>query len=133
LPGNANTRLLSKWKELSAAGVPILVFKAPGIKAQGSKPRMGEFDYLEFVSKLVGRKTDLVVKSIENADHSFANRKGREAVREGAEGWLANHFPLTNSEFYGNASSLPGTGNKRSDTTISRVAPTNPDCALEGR
>jgi alpha-beta hydrolase superfamily lysophospholipase len=133
LPGNANTKLLSKWKELSAAGLPILVFTAPGIKAQGSKPRVGEFDYLEYVSKLAGRKSDLVMKSIEDADHSFANRAGREAVRKEAEGWLASHFPLTYAEANANANSLPGAGNKRSGTTRARVAPPNPDCALEGR
>ena len=133
LPGNANTKLLGKWKELSAPGLPILVFKAPGIKAQGSKPRVGEFDYLEYVSKLAGRKSDLVMRSIEAADHSFANRAGREAVREEAEGWLASHFPLTNSEAYAKAKSLPGTGNKLSGSTKARVTPPNPDCALEGR
>jgi hypothetical protein len=133
LPGNANGRLLSKWKEVSAAGLPILVFKAPGIKAQGSKPRVGEFDYLEYAVKLAGRKSDLVMKSIEEADHSFANRAGREAVREVAEGWLTSHFPLTNSAASAKANPLPSAGNKRSGSTKARLAPPNPDCALEGR
>jgi pimeloyl-ACP methyl ester carboxylesterase len=133
LPGNANTKLLSKWKEVSAAGLPILVFKAPGIKAQGTKPRVGEFDYLEYVTKLAGRKSDLVMKSIETADHSFANRAGREAVREAAEGWLACHFLPADSAAHAKADSLPGKANKRSGSTKTRVAPPNPDCALEGR
>jgi alpha-beta hydrolase superfamily lysophospholipase len=133
LPGNANTRLLSKWNDLSNAGLPTLLFKAPGIKATGSKPRVGEFDYLEYVRKLAGRKGDLVMKSIEGSDHSFANRIGREAVRQEAEGWLASHFPLTGHEAHTKAISLPGAGSKRNGASRPRVAPPNPDCALEGR
>ncbi len=133
LPGNANTKLLGKWKELSGTGLPILLFKAPGIKAQGSKPRVGEFDYLDYVSRLAGRKNNLCIKSVENADHSFANRAGREAVRELAEDWLANHFPVTHSEASVHADSLLDTASKRSGPTKTRVTPHNPDCALEGR
>jgi pimeloyl-ACP methyl ester carboxylesterase len=133
LPGNANTKLLSKWKELSAAGLPILLFKAPGIKAQGSKPRVGEFDYLEYVRKLAGRKSDLVMKSIGESDHSFANRAGREAVRQEVEGWLASHFPLTDPSAHASLDSVPGAGSMRNGSSRARGAPPNPDCALEGR
>jgi pimeloyl-ACP methyl ester carboxylesterase len=133
LPGNANTKLLSSWKELAGAGLPILIFKAPGIKAQGAKPRVGEFDYLGYVSKVAGRKSGLTIKAIENADHSFANRAGREAVREETEGWLASHFPPTSFASHAKTSSMPGSENKRSGSAKARVAPPNPDCALEGR
>ena len=133
LPSNANTRLLSKWKELSATGFPVLLFQASGIKAQGGKPRVGEFDYLDHVCKLAGRKGDLVIKSLEKADHSFANRVGREAVREEAEGWLASHFPLTDSGAHAKTTSWLDANDKRNGSTRARVAPRNPDCALEGR
>jgi len=133
LPGNANTRLLRKWKELSSTGLPILLFKAPGIKAQGSKPRVGEFDYLEHVRKLAGRKGNLVMKSIEDSDHSFANRAGREAVRRDAEGWMTAHFPLTNPQAHTKAVSFPSAGNKWNGSSRAMVATPNPDCALEGR
>jgi pimeloyl-ACP methyl ester carboxylesterase len=133
LPSNANTKLLDKWNEVSTAGLPILVFKSPGIKAQGSRPRVGEFDYIEYVAKVAGRKSDLVFKSIEAADHSFANRAGREAIREEAQEWLAGHFPVAFSEGYASAGSLPDSETMRNGSTNTRVAPPNPDCALEGR
>jgi pimeloyl-ACP methyl ester carboxylesterase len=133
LPGNANARLLGKWKELAATGFPILLFQASGIKAQGGKPRVGEFDYLDYVCKLAGRKSDLVLKSMEKADHSFANRTGREAVREEAENWLASHFPLTDPDAHAKTNLNPDARDRRSGSTRARVAPPNPDCALEGR
>jgi hypothetical protein len=82
---------------VASAGLPILLLKAPGIKAQGAKPRVGEFDYIDYVVKLGGRKSRVSVEFVEGADHSFANREGREAVERHIAGWLASHFPLTNS------------------------------------
>jgi hypothetical protein len=55
---------------------------------------MGEFDYLKHVLKLAGRKSQVVVKTIEGTDHSFANRVGRAAVRQHSERWLNACFPL---------------------------------------
>ena len=59
---------------------------------------MGEFDYLKYVLKLAGRKSQVVVQSIEGTDHSFANRLGRAAVRQHAERWLSACFPLRQNE-----------------------------------
>lgn len=93
-PGNANTRLLASWKQVAASGLPILLLRAPGIKAQGSKPRVGQFDYIDHVVELAGRKSRVSVEFVEGADHSFANRSGREAVQQHIETWLGSRFPL---------------------------------------
>ena len=97
LPGNANVPLLNHWKHVAATGLPIILFKAPGIKATGAKPRTGEFDYIEHVMKLAGRKSQVVLSSIETADHSFASRDGREAIRTSIEIWMKVHFPLASA------------------------------------
>ncbi len=94
LPGNANGPLLARWKQMTNAGLPVLLLQAPGIKAQGSKPRVGEFDYIDHAVKLAGRKSQVNVKFVESADHSFANRDGREAVKRQIEEWLRTYFPL---------------------------------------
>jgi len=93
-PGNANMQLLERWKQLTAAGIPVLLLKAPGIKAQGAKPRVGEFDYIDYVVKLAGRRTRVSAEFVEGADHSFANRAGREAVQKHISEWLGKNFPL---------------------------------------
>lgn len=94
-PPNANFPLLQRWKEVAATrGLPILVFKAPGRKAAGTKPRIGEFDYLTYVQTLAGRRNKVTVQLIQDTDHSFANRAGRAAVRQSIEDWLSLHFPL---------------------------------------
>ena len=97
-PGNANFPLLNCWKQLASAGLPILFIKASGRDSHGNKSRMGEFDYLKYVLKLAGRKSQVVVKTIEGTDHSFANRVGRAAVRQHSERWLNNCFPLRQHE-----------------------------------
>ena len=98
-PGNANFPLLQRWKEVAAArSLPVLLFKAPGRKAAGTKPRMGEFDYLKHVLTLAGRRGKVSVQLIEGTDHSFANRVGREAVRQHVEQWLQVHFPVMHPE-----------------------------------
>jgi pimeloyl-ACP methyl ester carboxylesterase len=93
-PPNANFPLLRIWKELASAGLPILLFKAPSRKAPGTKPRVGEFDYIAHILGLAGRKSQVVIQLIEGTDHSFANRLGRAVVRRHAEQWLNQHFPL---------------------------------------
>jgi pimeloyl-ACP methyl ester carboxylesterase len=98
LPANANSQLLACWKQLAAAGLPILLLKAPGIKAQGSKPRMGEFDYIGHVVNLAGLKNSIAVEFVESADHSFANRAGRAAVEQHIAAWLAANCPLEDFE-----------------------------------
>jgi hypothetical protein len=67
--------------------LPTILFRAPSFKQRG------EFDYLKHVLKLAGRKSDVVVKTIENANHTFSNRTGRDAVLQQIEIWLASYFP----------------------------------------
>ncbi len=93
LPGNANFALIKRWKGLASAGLPILVLKVPGAKALGVKPRLGEFDYLEYVLRLGGNHSRVEVKVIEGASHSFADPAGRLAVRRYTESWLNQYFP----------------------------------------
>ncbi len=93
-PENANFRLLSRWDEISSAGLPILILKAPARQAIGAKPRKGEFDYLAYILKRVKNRNQVTVKLTEGTDHSFANRLGRDAVRQHIEDWLRSYFPL---------------------------------------
>lgn len=94
-PANANLKFLRCWKDVASAGLPVLFLKAPTRRAPGVKPRVGEFDYLEHALKLAGRKSKVVVKVMEGANHSFSNIAGRVAVRENTELWLNTCFPLT--------------------------------------
>jgi pimeloyl-ACP methyl ester carboxylesterase len=138
-PGNANAQLLARWKQLASTGVPILLLKAPGIKAQGAKPRVGEFDYIDHVVKLAGRKSRVRVEFVECADHSFANREGREAVQLHIEQWLAALFPLANLQSAADnaaplgANSLSAANQDKRDARDSNVVPADRVCALEGR
>jgi pimeloyl-ACP methyl ester carboxylesterase len=92
-PRNANFALLSRWREVATTGLPILLLKAPARKTTGTKPRVGEFDYLKHVLRLAGRNRNVVVELIQGTDHSFANRLGREAVRRHIERWLTSYLP----------------------------------------
>lgn len=93
LPRNANFPMLAHWKRVASTGLPILMFKAPGLKSPGMKPRLGEFDYLEYTLALAGHKGRVEVEFIEGTDHSFADRVGRVAVRQRATIWLSEFFP----------------------------------------
>lgn len=94
-PRNANLALLRCWNQLASAGLPMLVMKAPALKARGIKPRMGEFDYLGYLQTLSGRGSRIAVKFIEGTDHSFADAVGRTAIRQHTEQWLNACFPTT--------------------------------------
>jgi pimeloyl-ACP methyl ester carboxylesterase len=131
LPGNANSALLARWKQVATAGLPILLLKAPGIKAQGSKPRVGEFDYIDYAVKLAGRKSRVSVDFVEGADHSFANHEGREAVERHIAGWLAVHFPLT--KISPSAKELSLLRADKNEPKQSHDAHADLGCALEGR
>ena len=133
LPGNANSGLLARWKQVATAGMPILLLKAPGIKAQGAKPRVGEFDYIAYVVKLAGRKNRVSVDFVDSADHSFANRAGRAAVERLIAGWLAAQFPLPNFSPGTKDVSLLRTGKNQSESRKLQEAPAGLGCALEGR
>jgi pimeloyl-ACP methyl ester carboxylesterase len=94
LPGNANVNLVTHWKQLVSIGLPILVCKSGEPAALGSgKLRAGTFDYLEHITSFAGPRSRLSLETIEGTNHSFADRFGREAIREHAEAWLHKHFP----------------------------------------
>jgi pimeloyl-ACP methyl ester carboxylesterase len=97
-PQNANSPLLHCWKQLASTGLPVLLIKAPARKSQGTKPRVGEFDYLKYILELAGSRGQVAVELIEGTDHSFANRAGRVAIRQRTEVWLRSHLPLERSE-----------------------------------
>jgi pimeloyl-ACP methyl ester carboxylesterase len=95
LPGNANVKLVTHWKQLVSSGVPILVCKStePAADLGSSKLRAGMFDYLEHITSFAGHSSRLSLRTIEGTNHSFADRVGRAAIREHAEAWLHKHFP----------------------------------------
>jgi pimeloyl-ACP methyl ester carboxylesterase len=132
-PGNANTELLACWKLLAATGVPILLLKAPGIKAQGAKPRLGEFDYIDYVVKLAGRKSRVTAEFVEGADHSFADRAGRAAVQLHIDQWLAAHFPLAEAKAVQPDATPLRSREPNTNHQDSNQAPADRVCALEGR
>jgi pimeloyl-ACP methyl ester carboxylesterase len=98
LPGNANFALLRRWEAVATKSLPILLLKAPNRKTPGTEPRLGEFDYIKHALALAGPRSQVAVQLIEGSDHSFANRSGRDAVRQHAERWLKTYFPLIKSE-----------------------------------
>jgi pimeloyl-ACP methyl ester carboxylesterase len=131
-PGNANLPLLAHWKKLATSGLPILLLRAPGIKAQGSKPRVGEFDYIEHILKLAGRKSKVTAEFVEGADHSFANFEGRIAVDRHIEGWLATHFPLHSKRDSQAVATLRNDASQI-DSRKPKPSPADLGCVLEGR
>jgi pimeloyl-ACP methyl ester carboxylesterase len=90
-PRNANLPLLRCWNQLSSAGLPMLVLKAPALKSSGLKPRIGEFDYLGYLQSIASPRNRVSIQLIEDTNHSFADKHGRTAVRENIEQWL-KHF-----------------------------------------
>ncbi len=91
-PMNANLPLLRCWNQVSPL-IPILVLKAPALKARGLKPRIGEFDYLGYLLSNLSRGSHIAIQFIENTNHSFADRQGRAAVQQNIEQWLNATFP----------------------------------------
>ncbi|HEY1904188.1 MAG TPA: alpha/beta fold hydrolase [Terracidiphilus sp.] len=132
-PGNANSPLLARWKQVAEAGMPILLLRAPGIKTQGAKPRVGEFDYIGHAVKLAGRKSRVSVEFVEDADHSFANRLGRAAVKRHIADWLVLHFPLAAVSMTDDGVSPARSGENQADARKPQTAPDDRRCALEGR
>jgi pimeloyl-ACP methyl ester carboxylesterase len=133
LPGNANSQLLACWKQVATNGLPILLLQAPGIKAQGSKPRVGEFDYIDHVMKLAGRKNRVSIKFVKNADHSFANREGRAEVQSHIADWLVANFPFAGFKLSAKGVSSLRTSENQRDSRKPQTAPADRCCALEGR
>jgi alpha-beta hydrolase superfamily lysophospholipase len=131
-PANANFQLLARWKQVATTGLPILLLRAPGIKAQGSKPRVGQFDYIDHVVELAGRRSRVLVEFVKGADHSFANRDGREAVQQHIENWLVTHFPLEDFNRAARGVSPLRACEKKIDLRKSPKAPADLGCVLEG-
>ncbi len=96
LPNNANLRLIRCWTQLASMGTPILVLRAPAYKAQNIKPRLGDFDYFDYLHGLSKPCSRIAVEFVEGTNHSFADPLGRTAVRRHGERWLNAHFPLSN-------------------------------------
>lgn len=94
-PKNANIRLLHRLKEVASRGLPILILRAPARRAPGVRRRVGEFDYVDWVLRLAGCRSRVVVEIVGGASHSFADRLGRTAVRQHTENWLEVNFPLS--------------------------------------
>jgi hypothetical protein len=110
-----------------------LLLQAPGIKAQGSKPRVGDFDYIEHVMKLAGRKSRVSIKFVKSADHSFANREGRAEVQSHIADWLVASFPFAEFKLSAKCVSSLRACENQSDSRKSQTAPADRYCALEGR
>jgi pimeloyl-ACP methyl ester carboxylesterase len=89
LPDHSNLPLLRRWKKLVSTGLPILLFKPAS-----TNHRRGEFDYLKRSLEESRLSSQIVIKEIQGAGHTFANRLGREGVRQHTEEWLNARFPL---------------------------------------
>jgi pimeloyl-ACP methyl ester carboxylesterase len=94
LPRNTNFPLLRCWEKLASTGLPILFLKGPDRKTSSTKPKVGEFDYLSYLLRVAGRRSQVFVKVTDGASNAFANHQGRAAVRQHAERWLNTCFPL---------------------------------------
>jgi pimeloyl-ACP methyl ester carboxylesterase len=92
-PENANLPLLRCWEKVASSGLPILFLKVPDRRGLGAKPRIGQFDYLDYLMKRAGKRHRVTLKLAEGTDHSFADRIGRAAVRRQTEEWLKSSFP----------------------------------------
>lgn len=98
VPNNTNFPLVRCWKTLTSKQLPILILKVPAWKGTGTKRRVGEFDFLNYVLGLAGRKNQVTVHFTEGANHSFANDLGRQAFLQHTQAWLNTYFPLSENE-----------------------------------
>jgi len=132
LPANANTHLLARWKQVAGSELPILLLRAPGIKANGPKPRVGEFDYIEYAVKTAGRKSRVSLEFVQDADHSFANREGRLAVQQHLHDWLARCFVPQASPSNPEAALFPRNLDHQIDNKKPANAPADMGCVVRG-
>lgn len=107
LPKNANLKLIRCWRQLEANGLPILVMKAPALKGRGDKPRVGQFDYIEYLQKASSRSSRFSVRFIEGTNHSFADHVGRSGILQESENWLNTYFPVATFKERAILSSIP--------------------------
>jgi pimeloyl-ACP methyl ester carboxylesterase len=99
LPANANHGFVSRWRKVVSSGVPILILRSPEPAALGSsKLRAGNFDYLAYILSFAVSSNQVIIRTIDETDHSFANRAGRVCVREQVEKWLGEFFPQVTAD-----------------------------------
>jgi pimeloyl-ACP methyl ester carboxylesterase len=132
-PRNANFRLLSCWKQTATMGMPILILKAPGLKASGIKPRVGQFDYIKYAMEMAGNENQVTVKLIEGTDHSFANGVGRSSVDREITNWLERYFPAEDlaTQDHDVVSASTQFDRPSNDRKLQKV-PADAGCAMEG-
>jgi pimeloyl-ACP methyl ester carboxylesterase len=95
LPADANVAFIARWKKVVSSGIPILILKSPQAAALGSdKLRAGGFDYLGHITSFAVRSDQFTIRTLDETDHSFANRLGRLAVEHHTEAWLDDYFPV---------------------------------------
>ncbi len=95
LPADANVAFIARWKRVVSSGIPILILKSPQAAALGSdKLRAGGFDYLGYITSFAARSDQFTIRTLDETDHSFANRLGRLAVEHHTEAWLGDYFPV---------------------------------------
>jgi pimeloyl-ACP methyl ester carboxylesterase len=95
LPADANVAFINRWKKVVSSGIPILILKSPQAVALGSqKLRSGGFDYLGYITSFAVSSEQFTIRTLDETDHSFANRLGRLAVQHHTEVWLGDRFPV---------------------------------------
>jgi pimeloyl-ACP methyl ester carboxylesterase len=93
LPKNANMPLIRCWNRLVAAGLPMLILRAPTLAA-----KVGEFSYLRYLQSNLPADSQVITKEIEGTNHSFADSIGKEAVLSHMYHWLRTANPATQAE-----------------------------------
>ena len=91
-------RFLTAGRAWHLRACPSWCLRLRAPKASGSKPRLGDFDYLNYVIHLGGTRSRVDLRVIEGAGHSFADRTGRAVVRNFTEAWLGQSFPVEKTE-----------------------------------
>ena len=97
-PDHANVPLLRCWKQVASSGMPILILNSFRANSPGKQAVAAEFDFLQYVVGLAGRRSKITVETIEGANHTFSNRVGRTAVPQHTGQWLQINFPLLRSD-----------------------------------
>jgi pimeloyl-ACP methyl ester carboxylesterase len=85
-PSNFNAPLLACWKQVASAKLPVIIFRA------STATREREGDYINYILEQAGQVNEVVLKTIEGADHTFANRVGRMAIKQESQNWLNARF-----------------------------------------
>jgi pimeloyl-ACP methyl ester carboxylesterase len=88
-PSNFNAPLLACWKQVASTKLPIIIFRA----STATKEREG--DYINYILEKAGQVNEVALKTVEGADHTFANRVGRMAIKQESLNWLNTRLPPT--------------------------------------